>query len=314
MELADISESYNLITVLGATASGKTRFAAQLAYILNREIISADSRQVYRKMDIGTGKDLDDYNVNGTRIKAHLIDIADAGYKYNVYEYQKDFTDVFASILDRNKKAILCGGSGMYLEAIIKNYKLTAVPVNEQLRLKAENLSMSELTKILQSYKKLHNTTDITNRKRLIRAIEIADYYKQNNILESEPSNIKNVTFGIKFDRNSRRNRISMRLKERLNNGMIDEVKMLINEGISTDTLIYYGLEYKFITQYLKGELSYNEMFTRLETAIHQFSKRQMTWFRRMERQGIKIHWLDGYMSNEEKNARVAQVLERLSE
>ncbi len=308
-DLINLSEKYNLITILGATASGKTGFAAQLAYLLGREIISADSRQVYRKMDIGTGKDLDDYVVNGTIIKSHLIDIVDAGQKYNVYEYQKDFTRVFNDILKTDKKAILCGGSGMYLEAILKNYQLISVPINDDLRLTLEKLSMPELTKILESHKKLHNTTDTDNRKRLIRAIEIADYYKNNNIEKTELNNLQNITFGIKFDRNSRRKRISLRLKERLKNGMIDEVQMLINEGVDKETLIYYGLEYKFITQYLSGQITYNEMFTQLETAIHQFSKRQMTWFRRMERNGTKIHWLDGYMSIDEKFDRIKSVL-----
>ncbi len=309
MELKDISDKYNLITILGATASGKTGFAAQLAYLLDREIISADSRQVYRKMDIGTGKDLEDYNVNGITVKSHLIDIVEPGYKYNVYEYHRDFIKTFNSILDRNKKAVLCGGSGMYLEAVIKNYQLISVPHNDSLRDNLEKLSMNELVEILKSYKKLHNTTDITNKKRLVRAIEIADYYKNNNIETKALSNIKNITFGIKFDRNSRRKRISTRLKQRLDNGMIDEVKMLINDGVDKDTLIYYGLEYKFITQYLTGQLSYNEMFAKLETAIHQFSKRQMTWFRRMEKNGIKIHWLDGYMSTNEKFDRIKTII-----
>ncbi len=312
MELVAISDKYNLISILGATASGKTNFAARLAHALGREIISADSRQVYRKMDIGTGKDLDDYVVNGIAVKSHLIDIVDPGYKYNVYEYQQDFIKTFNSILDRNKKAILCGGSGMYLEAVIKNYQLIAVPHNNALRDNLEELPMTELVEILKSYKKLHNTTDITNKKRLIRAIEIADYYKNNNIETKALSNIKNITFGIKFDRNSRRKRISERLKERLNNGMIDEVKMLIDEGVDKDTLIYYGLEYKFITQYLIGQLSYNEMFAKLETAIHQFSKRQMTWFRRMEKNGIKIHWLDGYMSTNDKFDRIKTVIKQV--
>lgn len=306
--LAELTDKYNLITILGATASGKTSFAAYLAYLLNREIISADSRQVYKKMDIGTGKDLDDYIVNGTKVKSHLIDIVEAGYKYNVYEYQQDFIKVFNAILDNNKKAILCGGSGMYLEAVIKNYQLIAVPNNEDLRADLESKTIDELIFLLKSYKELHNTTDITNRKRLVRAIEIADYYANNDVEQKELYSLENIVFGIKFDRDSRRRRISQRLKERLNNGMIDEVKMLIDDGVDTDTLIYYGLEYKFIAQYLANQLSYNEMFTRLETAIHQFSKRQMTWFRRMEKQGTKIHWLDGYMSNEEKIDRMIKI------
>lgn len=310
-DLIKLSEPYNLITVLGATAGGKTSFAAHLAYHLNREIISADSRQVYKRMDIGTGKDLDEYIVNGQKIPAHLVDIVEPGYKYNVFEYHRDFIKIFKDIESRGKKAVLCGGSGMYLEAVIKDYKLIAVPPNDDLRQKNENKTIEELIPVLKKYGELHNKSDITNKKRLIRAIEIADYYAKNPEKENEFPNLNHLILGVKFDRDSRRKRITSRLKQRLEGGMIEEVQALIEEGVAPETLIYYGLEYKFITQHIKGELSYNEMFNQLETAIHQFSKRQMTWFRRMEKNGIKIHWLDGYMSLENKLGRVEEILKK---
>lgn len=310
-DLIKLSEPYNLITVLGATAGGKTSFAAHLAYHLNREIISADSRQVYKRMDIGTGKDLDEYIVNGQKIPAHLVDIVEPGYKYNVFEYHRDFIKIFKDIESRGKKAVLCGGSGMYLEAVIKDYKLIAVPPNDDLRQKIENKTIEELIPVLKKYGELHNKSDITNKKRLIRAIEIADYYAKNPEKENEFPNLNHLILGVKFDRDSRRKRITSRLKQRLEGGMIEEVQALIEEGVAPETLIYYGLEYKFITQHIKGELSYNEMFNQLETAIHQFSKRQMTWFRRMEKNGIKIHWLDGYMSLENKLGRVEEILKK---
>ena len=309
-ELKELAAPYNLITVLGATASGKTTFAAKLAHVLDREIISADSRQVYKKMDIGTGKDLEDYVVEGMAVPAHLVDIVEPGYKYNVYEYQRDFVKVFKDIQTRGKKALLCGGSGLYLEAVINDYKLISVPHNDELRKKAETLSLEELIPVLESYGDLHNRSDITDKKRLIRAVEIADYYANNPKVEQDLPDINQLILGVKFDRDSRRKRISKRLKQRLENGMIEEVQMLIDEGVDKDTLIYYGLEYKFLTQYIDGQLTYDEMFNGLQTAIHQFSKRQMTWFRRMERNGTKIYWLDGYMSMDEKIDRVKQILE----
>ncbi len=308
-ELKELTENYNLITVLGATAGGKTAFAAKLAHTLDREIISADSRQVYKRMDIGTGKDLEDYIVDGVPVPAHLVDIVEPGYKYNVFEYQQDFVKVFRDIQSRGKKAVLCGGSGMYLEAVIKDYKLISVPHNNELRQNIESQRLEELIPILESYGSLHNRSDITEKKRLIRAIEIADYYDKNPDTEQNLPDINHLILGVKFDRDSRRKRITERLKQRLNDGMIEEVQMLIKEGVDKETLIYYGLEYKFITQYIKGQLSYDEMFNGLQTAIHQFSKRQMTWFRRMERNGIKIHWLDGYMSMNEKLERVRTIL-----
>jgi tRNA dimethylallyltransferase len=308
-EIKKHADKYNLITVLGATAGGKTAFAAFLAYILSREVISADSRQVYRRMDIGTGKDFDDYIVNGEKIPVHLVDIAEPGSKYNVYQYQQDFVNVFKEVENRGKKAIMCGGSGMYIEAIIKDYDLISVPHNPILRESLEKQDHEQLITILESYKKLHNVSDISDKKRLIRAIEIAEHYSRNPELKSESPKLNHLVLGIKFDRDSRRKRISQRLKQRLESGMIEEVKSLIDSGIDIDTLIYYGLEYKFITLYLTDKLSYDEMFKNLETAIHQFSKRQMTWFRKMERDGIKIHWLDGYMSLEEKMERVNEIL-----
>ena len=312
-ELKKLTNKYNLITVLGATAGGKTAFAAKLAQVLDREIISADSRQVYRRMDIGTGKDLADYVVDGATIPVHLVDIVEPGYKYNIYEYQRDFVKVFSDIQVRGKKAVMCGGSGMYLEAVIKDYKLISVPHNPKLREKLEVQSLEDLIPLLKSYGDLHNRSDITEKKRLIRAIEIAEYYANNPSAEQELPDIKHLILGVKFDRDSRRRRITERLKQRLETGMIEEVQMLIDEGVDKNTLIYYGLEYKFLTQYIEGQLTYNEMFNGLQTAIHQFSKRQMTWFRRMEKNGIKINWLDGYLKNEDKLERVMNILEKIN-
>lgn len=298
-------KSHNLITILGATASGKTAIATHLAKQINGEIISADSRQVYRGMNIGTGKDLDEYNVAGVQIPFHLIDIVDAGYQYNVFEYQHDFIEVFESIKRKNKIPILCGGSGMYIDAILKNYKLINVPVNEELRSNLQNKNLNELTSILNTYKTTHNVSDADTVKRAIRAIEIQEYYSKNPKTDTYFPEIKSLIIGLKYDRNSRRKRISERLKSRLNEGMIDEVSKLLNSGIEPDALIYYGLEYKYLTYYVLGQISYDEMFKQLETAIHQFSKRQMTWFRRMEKQGFCIHWLDGYMPMEEKIQKI---------
>ena len=304
-----MAEDYNLLTILGPTAGGKTSVATHMAYILDGEVISADSRQVYRGMDLGTGKDLEDYVVEGQKIPYHLIDIVDAGFKYNVYEYQKDFIKVFEDLQNRNKFPVLCGGSGMYIEAIIKGYKLIQVPVNEPLRNELEQKSTDELITILASYKKMHNTTDIDTRKRMIRAIEIERYYKENPQPDDEFPEIRPLLVGVKFDRPSQRRRITQRLKKRLEEGMIDEVKKLINQGVTIENLLYYGLEYKFITQYITGNLIYEEMFKKLETAIHQFAKRQMTWFRRMERNGFTIHWLDGYAPMHEKTTRILELL-----
>ncbi len=300
---------YDMLTILGATAGGKTSVAARMAYILNGEIISADSRQVYRGMDLGTGKDLEDYIVEGRQIPYHLIDIVEAGYKYNIYEYQKDFLDVYADIQSRKTFPVFCGGSGMYLEAILKGYKLIQVPANPELRKELEKKETEELIQILRSFKKLHNTTDVDSRKRVIRAIEIETYYDESKDIDDYFPDINSLIVGIKFDRNSRRRRISERLKLRLKEGMVEEVKGILDRGVASEDLIYYGLEYKYLTQYIIGEISYDEMFKQLEIAIHQFAKRQMTWFRGMERKGFKIYWIDGYAPMKEKTDRILQLL-----
>jgi tRNA dimethylallyltransferase len=305
-----VALNYDLLVITGPTASGKTSLAAAVADRSNGEILSADSRQVYREMNIGTGKDYDDYIVEGKQIPVHLIDIVDPGFRYNVFEYQKNFLESFQDIKNRNKFPVVCGGSGMYLDSIVSNYKMIEVPPNEDFRKKLENKSLEELIDILHSYKNLHNTTDIDTKNRAIRAIEIEHYYSEIKDSEINFPSIKSLITGVRYDRESLRTRISKRLKERLANGMIEEVQMLIDKGISVETLLYYGLEYKFITLYLTGKLPYNEMFCRLEVAIHQFAKRQMTWFRGMERRGIKIHWLDGDMPIEEKVKTILELLE----
>jgi tRNA dimethylallyltransferase len=304
-----MSTNYDLLVITGPTASGKTILAANIARRIEGEILSADSRQVYREMNIGTGKDYDDYSIDGQRIQVHLIDIVDPGYKFNVFEYQKKFLDSFLELKSRNKFPIVCGGSGMYIDSIVSGYKLIEVPPDENLRNELEKKTMEELTSILQTYKNPHNTTDIDTKKRAIRAIEIENYYSENKQNEIEFPHFRSLITGVKYDRESRRKMISKRLRERLANGMIEEVKMLIDKGIQVETLLYYGLEYKFITLYLTGKMPYEEMFCRLEVAIHQFAKRQMTWFRGMERRGIKIHWLDGFMTMEEKVERILELL-----
>lgn len=284
---------YDMITILGPTASGKTSLAAALAACLKSEIISGDSRQVYRRMDLGTGKDLDDYQVEGYHVPFHLIDIVEPGYKYNVFEYQRDFLQAYQDMRKRGLLPILCGGTGMYLESVLKGYRLLPVPENPELRAKLAGKSLAELTAILATYKKLHNSTDVDTAKRAVRAIEIEEYcLTQDAEARSFPS-INSLIVGIDIDRELRRAKISCRLKERLEKGMVDEVRRLLDEGIPPEDLIYYGLEYKFLTLYVIGQLSYDEMFRGLETAIHQFAKRQMTWFRGMERRGFSIHWID---------------------
>lgn len=301
-------KKYNLITILGPTASGKTAVAANVALELNGEVISADSRQVYRGMDLGTGKDYADYVVDGKQIPYHLIDIVDAGYEYNVFEYQKDFLKVFEEISNRGKLPVMCGGSGLYLEAVLKNYKLIQVPINEELRQKLEGKTLDELTAILKNYKsELHNITDVENEKRAVRAIEIEEYYLSNPEIDTGMPDIRSLVVGVKFDRQMRRKRITSRLRQRLREGMLDEVQRLLDSGLTPEQLTYYGLEYKFMTQHLTGELTWQEMFDGLNVAIHQFAKRQMTWFRRMEKQGIEIRWLDGFSPLEEKVARIVE-------
>ncbi|HNV95554.1 MAG TPA: tRNA (adenosine(37)-N6)-dimethylallyltransferase MiaA [Bacteroidales bacterium] len=283
---------YDIITILGPTACGKTKLAAELCYQINGEIISADSRQVYKKMDIGTGKDLTDYVVQGKSIPFHLIDLLEPGEKYHVFRFKTDFYNAYEKIKQTNAVPVLCGGSGMYLEAVLRNYNLLEVPENKELREELEKYSLEELTQRLSQYKRMHNKTDVDTKKRAVRAIEIEEYYRKHPIFKSQNKEIKSLTFGIEIDRDLRREKISKRLKDRIDQGMIDEVKQLLNQGIASDDLIYYGLEYKYVTEYILGKYSFDEFFKRLETAIHQFAKRQMTYFRGMERRGVKINWL----------------------
>lgn len=300
---------YDLITIIGPTASGKTPLAANLADRLHTEIISGDSRQVYRRMDLGTGKDLVDYVVDGRPVPYHLIDIVEPGSKYNVFEYQRDFLKAYQEIIAKGKIPVLCGGTGMYIESVLKGYRLLPVPENPELRASLEGKSLEELTKILQNYKKLHNSTDIDTAKRAIRAIEIEEYYKQQPPEYREFPTLKSLIIGVDINRELRREKITRRLKQRLEEGMIEEVRGLLAEGIHPNDLIYYGLEYKFLTQHVIGELTYDEMFLQLETAIHQFAKRQMTWFRGMERRGFTIHWLDATLPMEEKTEQIINLI-----
>jgi tRNA dimethylallyltransferase len=300
---------YDLITVLGPTASGKTAFASSLAAAIGGEILSADSRQVYRGMDIGTGKDLKDYEIDGKHIPYHLIDIVDAGYKYNVFEFQTDFLKAYNEVNSRGNMPIMCGGTGLYLESILKGYRLIPVPENPELRESLQGKTLSELTEILKSYKTLHNTTDVDTTKRAIRAIEIEEYYKQHSVEANSFPKINSLIVGIDISRELRRERITNRLISRLEEGMITEVEKLLQSGISADDLIYYGLEYKYVTLYLTGKLEYRYMVQELEVAIHQFAKRQMTWFRGMERRGLHIEWLPYQDSMEEKVERVINLM-----
>lgn len=290
-----------MITVLGPTASGKTAFAVQLACSLQGEIISADSRQIYRQMDIGTGKDLSEYTIEGTNIPYYLIDIRQPGEKYTLFDYQHDFHRAYQEILSRGKRPILCGGTGLYIESILKGYNLPDVPANTTLRSALEKKSLEELTFILRNYRPLHNTTDTENKKRAIRAIEIEEYKsKQENTATTFPP-VKSIILGLDIDRESRRTKITERLQARLREGMIEEVRNILDSGVPPEALIYYGLEYKFVTLHVTGRLSYEEMARQLETAIHQFAKRQMTWFRGMERRGFTIHWIDAAFPMEQK-------------
>ena len=301
----------DILVVLGPTASGKTAFAAHLADEFNGEVISADSRQVYKKMDIGTGKDYGDYQVGDHHIPCHLIDIVDPGNKYNVYEYQKDFLEVYQALRRKGKLPVLCGGSGLYIEAVLKAYKLIHVPPDDELRKSLYGKTLSELRNILLSYKQnLHNTTDLTSVKRAVRAIEIAKYYSEHPEINLEYPDIKPFIFGVAFDRPTQRLRITKRLKERLEGGMIEEVEHLMKSGLSSSDLEYYGLEYKYVVKYLIGGLSYQQMFEQLNTAIHQFAKRQMTWFRRMERNGMKIHWINADQPLEDELKQAKALLE----
>lgn len=297
-----------MITILGPTASGKTQLAVAVAEALDGEIISADSRQVYRAMDLGTGKDLSDYTLpSGVTIPYHLIDICDAGEKYNLFRYQQDFRNAYADITARGKMPILCGGTGLYIEAVLKDYNLQQVPENKELRQSLEGKTLDELTAILEDLKRknnsvMHNKTDVDSCKRAIRAIEIETAMQQSEVQGTGHDNpLTGLVFGTDISRELRRARITKRLDQRLEEGMVDEVKAILDSGVHPDDLIYYGLEYKFLTLYITGQLSFKEMRRQLEIAIHQFAKRQMTWFRGMEKRGVHIHWIDYELPMEEK-------------
>lgn len=302
--------NYELITIIGPTASGKTAFAAALAARLDTEIISGDSRQVYHSMDIGTGKDLADYVVDGKQIPYHLIDICNPGDKYNVFEYQHDFHKAFEEIRKKGKLPILCGGTGMYIESVLRGFKLLDVPQNPALRESLKGKSLAELEQILASYKVLHNKTDVDSAQRAIRAIEIEEFYKTEAPDKREYAPINSLIIGVDINRELRREKISRRLRARLDEGMVDEVRAILATGVKPEDLIYYGLEYKFLTLYIIGQLTYDEMVSQLEIAIHQFAKRQMTWFRGMERRGLHIHWLDATLPTDEKINNVLALIQ----
>jgi tRNA dimethylallyltransferase len=300
-----------LITILGPTACGKTEFAAHLAANLGTEIISADSRQMYRRMDIGTGKDLSEYDIEGQHIPYHLIDIVEPGYKYNLFEYQRDFLIAYNQIHQKGKTPILCGGTGLYIESVLKGYRLSPVPENSELRASLADKSLAELVEILKQYKTLHNVSDLDTVKRAIRAIEIADYYKKTEKEEIPFPEIGSVVIGLEIDRESRRKKITQRLDARLHDGLVEEVKGLIDSGINPEDLIYYGLEYKYVTNYIIGNISYQEMHNQLEIAIHQFAKRQMTWFRGMEKRGIHINWIDTTQPMDKKLKQAIELINK---
>lgn len=302
---------FNLVTILGPTATGKTRLAAGLCSRIKGEIISADSRQVYCNMNLGTGKDYEDYFVEGKQITYHLVDIREPGYKYNVFEFQKDFLTAFDKIRNNNHFPVLCGGTGMYIDAALKGYLLVEVPPDPGLQKLLTGKSLPELTDILKTYKTLHNKTDVDNVKRAIRAIEIEEYYKNNPVKKRSYPDLNSLVIGIYCDREIRRKRISERLKKRIDSGLIDEVETLLKNGLLPAQLIYYGLEYKFVTEYLTGKYDFNEFSEKLEIAIHQFAKRQMTYFRGMERKGTKIHWIDCNTPNKDKIEEIIQLLNR---
>ena len=304
-----------MITILGPTASGKTQLATRLAAAIGGEIISADSRQVYRRMDIGTGKDLAEYEVDGVEIPYHLINIAEPGTKYNLYQYQNDFHKAYNDIEERGKTPVLCGGTGLYIEAVLKGYALSPVPQNDVLRKKLENKTLAELTQMLVDLKAQtgtvrHNQTDVDSCQRAIRAIEIETYNIEHPVdLRAMPA-VNSLVVGVNIAREERRKKITGRLRQRLSEGMVEEIRSLIDNGVAPDDLIYYGLEYKYVTEYIIGKLTYDEMFRRLEIAIHQFAKRQMTWFRGMERRGIAIHWLDAALPMDKKLSEIRLLME----
>ena len=303
---------YDIVAVVGPTACGKTSFAVGLALAIDgAEIVSADSRQVYRGMDIGTGKDIAEYTRDNVTVPSHLIDIVDAGEKYNLFEFQRDFLSVYDDIRTRGAFPVMCGGSGLYVESVLKGYRLLPVPENQALREELETKSLEELTAILATYKQLHNNTDTDNKKRAIRAIEIEEYYLSCPVEERAFPQLNALVVGVSVDREVRRDRISRRLRERLDCGMVDEVRALLDSGIEPEKLIYYGLEYKYITLYLTGTIAYEDMVRGLEIAIHQFAKRQMTWFRGMEKRGIEINWVDASL---ERRLVVEQITAMLYE
>lgn len=310
MEVQKRSPGYDMVVVTGPTASGKTGLAARLALRLGGEIISADSRQIYRQMDIGTGKDYSDYVIDGIKVPYHLIDIRDPGYRYSLFEYHRDFTEVMTDLRERNIFPVVCGGSGMYIDSVVSGYRLPEVPPDPLLRKSLEEKTMEELTSILSSYRKLHNVTDIDTRKRVVRAIEIEKYLADHGETVAGFPVTNPLVIGVLYSRDVRRERISARLKSRLEEGMVGEVQKLIDRGIDPETLIYYGLEYKYITLFLTGKMGYDEMVHSLEIAIHQFAKRQMTWFRGMERKGVVIHWIDGELPIAKKVESVIRLLE----
>lgn len=303
-----------LLTILGPTASGKTALAAHVASVLHGEILSGDSRQVYRGMDIGTGKDLDDYVVDGVHVPYHLIDICEPGTRYNLFRYQADFLDAYEDLERRNVQPILCGGTGLYIESVLRGYQLSPVPQDSQLRARLEGKPLAELTTILADLKRrngavMHNTTDVDSPQRAIRAIEIETYNMEHPVAERPFPAIDSVIVGVAIDRETRRRRITDRLRRRLDEGMADEIRTLLRRGVSAGDLKYYGLEYKYVTEYVLGEASFDEMFRQLEIAIHQFAKRQMTWFRGMERRGFTIHWIDASLPMEQKVDEVLKLI-----
>ncbi|MCI7653111.1 MAG: tRNA (adenosine(37)-N6)-dimethylallyltransferase MiaA [Bacteroidales bacterium] len=309
-----MTKPHQLITILGPTASGKTALAAQLAYELDGEIISGDSRQVYRGMTIGTGKDLDDYIVDGHAIPYHLIDICEPGEKYNIFQYQQDFLRAWRGVQSRGKWPILCGGSGLYIESVLRGYALSPVEQNPELRRSLEGKSLDELTRILLNLKArtgstMHNTTDVDTPQRAIRAIEIETFNAEHPTQPRQMEAPDSLVVGVAIDRDERRRKITARLRRRLDEGMVDEIRGLLAKGIKAEDLIYYGLEYKYVTLYAIGQLSYEEMFRQLEIAIHQFAKRQMTWFRGMERRGCRIHWIDAASSMEDKLQQIRTMI-----
>lgn len=303
-----------MITILGPTASGKTRLAAALAADVGGEIISADSRQVYRRMDIGTGKDLGDYVVGDKHIRCHLVDIREPGTKYNLFAYQQDFLQAYNDIMQRGMTPILCGGTGLYLEAVLKGYLLSPVPQNDELRQRLEGKSLDELTEMLKELKRrngtiMHNRTDVDTAQRAIRAIEIEEFHLHTPVSDRFFPKIDSIIIGVDISREERRKRITTRLRQRLEEGMVEEVRALLDSGIPAEDLIYYGLEYKYVTEFVIGKLSFEEMFRQLEIAIHQFAKRQMTWFRGMERRGTHIHWIDAMMPVDQKVKAIHEIM-----